>query len=220
MKTMKTERKIILAVAFIVLFSQLVQAGILYYAIKTDLFKGNQGDAGYTPIKGIDYNDGYTPVKGIDYDDGYTPIKGIDYRDGIDGKTGGRGPTGTGSPGSPGKDAPVNHPSVITNASFSGYYHEDAKYHMKWFVFNITVNISDSDSENTYLRFNYRENESNFWTDDGLYYTSDGSGTYSDSMQFGYYCPPANKTIYWGVCIWDGSDITFKEYNYTIYTMV
>ena len=47
------------------------------------------GDAGYTPIKGIDYfdgKDGVTPVKGIDYfdgKDGVTPVKGIDYFDGI-----------------------------------------------------------------------------------------------------------------------------------------
>lgn len=32
-----------------------------------------KGDAGYTPIKGKDYNDGYTPVKGKDYFDGKTP---------------------------------------------------------------------------------------------------------------------------------------------------
>lgn len=46
---------------------------------------------GYTPQKGIDYDDGapgYTPVKGVDYDDGapgYTPQKGVDYDDGEDG---------------------------------------------------------------------------------------------------------------------------------------
>lgn len=40
-----------------------------------------------TPIKGKHYFDGYTPVKGVDYNDGkdgYTPIKGIDYYDGKD----------------------------------------------------------------------------------------------------------------------------------------
>ena len=40
---------------------------------------------GYTPIKGVDYNDGYTPIKGKDYTDGKkgdagdTPLLGVDY---------------------------------------------------------------------------------------------------------------------------------------------
>lgn len=46
------------------------------------------GEDGYTPVKGVDYfdgEDGYTPVKGVDYfdgEDGYTPVKGVDYFDG------------------------------------------------------------------------------------------------------------------------------------------
>lgn len=50
--------------------------------------KGENGDDGYTPIKGIDYRDGidgYTPVKGRDYRDGKD---GRDGRDGVDGKDG------------------------------------------------------------------------------------------------------------------------------------
>lgn len=63
-----------------------------------------KGDAGRTPIKGLDYftaeeinaiieylravlkND-YTPKKGVHYFDGYTPKKGVDYFDGQDGNT-------------------------------------------------------------------------------------------------------------------------------------
>jgi hypothetical protein len=58
-----------------------------------EIIKNNKPKDGYTPQKGIDYNDGedgYTPVKGKDYfdgKDGYTPKKGKDYRDGVDGKT-------------------------------------------------------------------------------------------------------------------------------------
>lgn len=32
--------------------------------------KGDKGDQGYSPIKGVDYFDGYTPIKGLDYTDG------------------------------------------------------------------------------------------------------------------------------------------------------
>ena len=58
-------------------------------ALKGD--KGDPGEDGYTPQKGIDYfdgtdgKDGYTPQKGVDYFDGkdgsngYTPVKGVDY---------------------------------------------------------------------------------------------------------------------------------------------
>ena len=46
--------------------------------------KGDPGEPGYTPIKGIDYFDG---------EPGYTPIKGVDYFDGEPGQ-----------PGEPGSD--------------------------------------------------------------------------------------------------------------------
>ena len=78
------------------------------------LFKGDKGDDGKTPQKGVDYftdeeveniiksvlkqiptpkdgKDGYTPIKGKDYfdgKDGYTPIKDKDYFDGKDGLDG------------------------------------------------------------------------------------------------------------------------------------
>lgn len=44
--------------------------------------KGATGDAGYTPIKGIDYFDGKNGQ------DGYTPQKGVDYFDGTNGADG------------------------------------------------------------------------------------------------------------------------------------
>ena len=56
--------------------------------------KGDKGDDGYTPKKGVDYRDGEpgkTPVKGVDYrdgEDGHTPVKGEDYDDGKDGAPG------------------------------------------------------------------------------------------------------------------------------------
>jgi hypothetical protein len=47
--------------------------------------KGNKGDDGYTPIKGVDYFDG---------EDGHTPIKGVDYFDGEKGDKGDNGDIG------------------------------------------------------------------------------------------------------------------------------
>lgn len=42
--------------------------------------KGDPGDDGYTPVKGVDYFDGEPGI------DGKTPVKGVDYFDGEDGK--------------------------------------------------------------------------------------------------------------------------------------
>lgn len=90
---------------------------------------GAPGEAGYTPVKGVDYFDGVdgAPGKdgsdgapGKDGKDGYTPQKGIDYFDGEPGKDGAPGKDGKdgadgytpikgvdyfdGEPGAPGKD--------------------------------------------------------------------------------------------------------------------
>ena len=46
---------------------------------------GTNGTNGYTPIKGVDYNDGAPGTPGTN---GVTPVKGIDYFDGAKGDTG------------------------------------------------------------------------------------------------------------------------------------
>lgn len=56
----------------------------------------NKPKDGYTPVKGIDYEDGadgYTPVKGVDYVDGKDGRDGRDGRDGADGQNGKDGET-------------------------------------------------------------------------------------------------------------------------------
>ena len=50
--------------------------------------RGPQGEAGYTPVKGVDYFDGKDGTNGKD---GYTPVKGVDYFDGKDGQKGSDG---------------------------------------------------------------------------------------------------------------------------------
>lgn len=89
--------------------------------------KGDKGDPGYTPVKGVDYfdgekgQDGYTPVKGVDYhdgekgNDGYTPVKGIDYFDGKDGRDGQDGKDGVN-----GKDGTSVSISSITESDEDG----------------------------------------------------------------------------------------------------
>ena len=60
--------------------------------------KGNTGNSGldgkdgYTPIKGIDYNDGKNGEQGVAGTDGKTPVKDVDY---TDGKNGDKGDTGS-----------------------------------------------------------------------------------------------------------------------------
>lgn len=53
-----------------------------YVTQHKDELKGDPGEPGHTPVKGVDYFDG-APGK-----DGYTPVKGVDYFDGKDGADG------------------------------------------------------------------------------------------------------------------------------------
>ena len=62
--------------------------------VSFDIFNGEQGLPGYTPIKGVDYFDGINGKDGRDGKDGYTPVKGKDYFDGAPGKDGAQGPKG------------------------------------------------------------------------------------------------------------------------------
>ena len=41
--------------------------------------KGDKGEPGYTPVKGVDYFDGEQGIPGAPGKDGYTPVKGTDY---------------------------------------------------------------------------------------------------------------------------------------------
>ncbi len=67
--------------------------------------KGDPGNDGYTPVKGVDYFDG---EKGDPGNDGHTPVKGVDYFDGAPGEI---GPTGlTGPKGDPGIQGPQGEP--------------------------------------------------------------------------------------------------------------
>lgn len=70
------------------------------------ILKGERGDPGYTPIKGIDYFDGTPGTPGIAGTNGYTPIKEVDYFDGVKGDKGDQGV--------PGSDANVTKSAVET----------------------------------------------------------------------------------------------------------
>ena len=59
--------------------------------VKRQIIPGPKGADGYTPRKGIDYNDG---AKGETGERGYTPIKGVDYSDGVRGLQGIKGDSG------------------------------------------------------------------------------------------------------------------------------
>lgn len=75
-------------------------------------FKGDPGEDGYTPVKGVDYFDGQD---GQDGQDGYTPVKGVDYFDGQDGQDGQDGADGV-SPTVTVTDITGGHRVVITDA--------------------------------------------------------------------------------------------------------
>ena len=99
--------------------------------------KGEDGEDGYTPVKGVDYfdgKDGYTPVKGKDYFDGKD---GKDGKNGKDGERGLRGLSGkdgkdgrNGKDGKDGKDGSPDTPYEIRDklSSLKGSERLDAKH--------------------------------------------------------------------------------------------
>jgi hypothetical protein len=79
---------------------------------------GATGQAGYTPIKNVDYFDGMDGKAGLNGtvgQAGYTPIKGIDYNDGKDGAGG-----GTGSQGETGQNGKTPVKGVDYNDGLNG----------------------------------------------------------------------------------------------------
>lgn len=197
---MKEGRKTIAIVILVVVLSLFAQASVFYYVMKTDYFVGPQGPRG---------------EKGDTGDQGPQGMQGTP---GLTGATGAKGATGATGPqgpkGSDGADAPVNHPPIILNATLNGTFKKIC--YTSWFIFNITITTSDSDDPTTYVYFNYRENKSDPWIQHSLQINT-SSGTYSDTVKMMMFHPVDNKTIYWGITLWDGSDITFDEYEYTVY---
>jgi len=62
--------------------------------VTVEIKKAQDGNDGYTPVKGVDYFDGQDGKDGSDGQDGYTPVKGVDYFDGEKGDKGDQGDVG------------------------------------------------------------------------------------------------------------------------------
>jgi hypothetical protein len=135
-------------------------------------------------------------------------IQGLTGPTGPQGNTGAMGPMGPAGPQGPaGADAPANRYPVVTSLALNGTHtNNDWKF---WLRFT----VSDSDHDNMDTNVYYRTNNSASWT---LLKNFKGNGSAYNVTKCFHDHVNINHTIYWLVQVWDGSDITYKRYTYTI----
>jgi hypothetical protein len=159
----------------------------------TGHFNGQDG------LQGLQGPQGPPGVQGPQGKQGLQGPPGKDGKNGANGKNGVNGATGPqGPPGKNGKDAPVNIPPTITLINLTGKHN--------CYTYTITIDITDPDDTNIQTTFYYSlDNQS--WIQCGAQFGT-GEHTIKETIN--------QKTIYWIVQAWDGSDLTTQTYTYTI----
>lgn len=151
------------------------------YLASTDYFRGEQGPQG---IPGIQGPRGYTGPTG---------------QQGLKGDTGQTGTTGAQGPrGASGRDAPVNHPPIITLVNNTGWHN--------CYTYSLTINITDQDNDDLKIIFHYSLDNTTWHQ----HTTRFNTGEHNVEKRL------SQNTIYWLVEAWDGTDITTQTYTYTI----
>jgi len=187
----------VIKVGLAILGVWLLLLSVFVGVIALDTEQGEQGPEGQ---KGLDGTDGIDGIDGLD------GIDGIDGENGTDGEQGQQGP--------PGENCTENEVANITDVDLYGTYnyHESAEYHHEW-DFWITVDVDDPEDDNMHIDIYWRENQNDSWTLEAGYIGGDGE--YSAHCEFLYETySQDNKTIYWLVETWDGSDIGLNQYQY------
>jgi len=183
-------RKGAVAIIVVAIAALLLDAGVLYYWQQTDAFVGPQGQRGIQGEQGI---------QGLQGRPGDPGIKGETGSKGRQGETGPQGPAGV--DGEDGQDAPINVPPTITLINVTGYH----KYY--GYKHNLSVLVEDVDDSDLKITFYYAFFNGS-WIQHSIVYGGDGNYTVSQYS--------GHKTMYWLVEVWDGSDISFEQYEYTV----
>ena len=177
-------------------------AGILHFWKENGTFDGAQGLKGDIGLQG---------PQGLRGPQGGPGLKGEK------GDTGSRGAAGSaGKDGEDGKDAPVNQFPFVAGINLSGFY--STGWHSAWYTFNFSALAQDSDGTQMKATIYYREDPGDDWEQTSMMYTYDG--LCNDTVSFYRFGCPQNTTVYWGVELWDGSDLVFSEFDYTIIVSV
>lgn len=150
----------------------------LGYLASTDYFKGEQGPQG---------------IPGPQGPRGYTGPTGPQGPKGDTGATGAQGPRGAS-----GKDAPTNHPPIITLINNTGWHN--------CYTYSLTINITDQDNDNLKITIYYSLDNITWQHHTNRFNT----GEHNVEKRL------SQNTIYWMIEAWDGTDITTQTYTYTI----
>jgi hypothetical protein len=124
---------------------------------------------------------------------------------GATGSTGMTGPIGPQGPA--GANAPVNIYPVVASKALGGVHAaQDYKFWLKFA-------ISDANGDNMDTNVYFKCNNTAQWT---LLKNFKGNGSTYNVTKTIHDHANTNHTIYWLVQVWDGSDITYKQYTYTL----
>ena len=149
---------------------------------------------------------------GKDGKNGINGLNGINGINGTKGDTGSSGSKGeTGSQGPRGKDCPANQKPIITLKDFNGTRISKCTE----FTFYINVTITDPDDDNLQIDFYFSEENNTGWIHHKTFFGTDN--IYGTIIQFHYPYIILYKTLYVQVIAWDGSDLSLRTYDYTIY---
>jgi len=131
--------------------------------------------------------------------------QGIKGDKGVTGDKGTIGPQGPQGP--PGTPAPVNtYPSIHMNVLGGKHVAND-------YYFWLNATIKDVELDNMHMKFYYKTSLSNSWS---LLKEYIGIGSTFNITKSIHDTANSNHTLYWLVEAWDGSDISLKNYMYTI----
>ena len=184
----------------IVLIALLLSAISLGVNFAKEPEKGEQGIQGIQGVQG---------EKGIN---GYQGPIGLKGEKGDKGDTGSSGSKGeTGSQGPRGKDCPPNQKPIIMLKDFNGIRISKCTE----FTFYINVTITDPDDDSLQIDFYFSEENNTGWIHHKTFFGTDD--IYGASIQFRYPYIILYKTLYVQVVVWDGSDLSLRTYDYTIY---
>jgi hypothetical protein len=141
-------------------------------------------------------------------------LPGEDGEDGERGPSGPRGATGSQGPrgesGEDGLDCVPNLASTVILNELNGTYNKVGI----WGRYTFLINVSIEDEDNVHTVFYWRSDVNDSWTRHLDVLDEKENITTEKMLKWKCSCIP--RTIYWLVEVFDGSDIIFAYYDYTI----
>lgn len=201
-------------ITIIVIILFLLSTVSLYVNLAKEPKKGEKGDTGAQGIQGYDGKDGKDAV--FEYQWNGTSLQ-IKNKDGIwgslvdlKGLKGDKGKDGDGSNGINGKDCQPNKKPIITLININGSRISKCTE----FTFWLNISVDDPENDNLQVDFYYSEEANSSFIYYETFFGTDG--TYGTTIIFEYPYFVEHKILYLKAVVWDGSDISLGNYEFTI----